>query len=196
MAPGITGAGSGRPRPAPFVLHAGALVNKEDVPITITIGDNDQIFTHTANPIIYTIINNPTAPSRKQTAVASVNANEASKKVPLIAICHGRSGDKGDVANIGIIAREEHYYPFLQSFLTAERVHSHFNHYVLGTTTRYELPGIRAFNFVLTKSLGGGGLNSLNIDRQGKSYAQNLLTMMVDVPASWDIPKQSFLSNL
>ena len=118
-----------------------------------------------------------------------VNLNVATMKVPLIQICYGRSGDKGDVANIGIIARKEEYYHWLCTILTANRVEKFFAHYCNGTTTRYTLPGIRALNFVLTKSLGGGGLSSLNIDRQGKSYAQNLLTMSIEVPVNWNLDR-------
>ena len=115
------------------------------------------------------------------------SASEHTKRVPLIALCYGRSGDKGDVANVGIICRKRSYYPLVAATLTAPVVQSFFSHYSKGTTTRYELPGVAALNFVLTKSLGGGGLGSLNIDKQGKAYAQLLLTMMVDIPSDWSV---------
>lgn len=180
MAPGITGAGSGRPRPAPFVRHFGALVPKENIPITVCVESE-------RNTAIYSISDHLKIPFIPTPTLSSINVHVKTIKVPLIQICYGRSGDKGDVANIGIIAREDKFYPWICNQLTSQFVHEFFKHFVKGTTTRYELPGIRALNFVLTKSLGGGGLSSLNIDRQGKSYAQNLLTLLIDVPATWNL---------
>ena len=181
MAPGITGAGSGRPRPTPFVRHFGALVLKENIPVTVCVD------TESKTQIYYKPSDNSVIPFIPTPKISNINLNIKTIKVPLIQICYGRSGDKGDVANIGIIAREEKYYPWICHLLTPQVVHEFFKHFVHGQTYRYELPGIRALNFVLTKSLGGGGLSSLNIDRQGKSYAQNLLTMVIDVPASWEL---------
>ena len=188
MAPGMTGAGSGRPKPAPFVRHFGALVSKASVPVTVTVGSDysDTKVYHSASENINQRPNSP------ETQEHLVEYEGEKISVPLIALCYGRSGDKGDVANIGIIARSDEFYPYLRNILTAEVVAEHFAHFVQGTVTRYELPGIRALNFVLTQSLGGGGLSSLNIDRQGKSYAQNLLTMLVDIPASWGLPQSPY----
>jgi hypothetical protein len=178
MAPGITGAGNGRPKPSPIVNHFGALVQKSALPVEVIVGDNFQnTSTYELDNYIQSGLPVPEIPVPR-----FIRPSGPTKSVPLISICYGRSGDKGDVANIGVIARHERYYPFLVEFLTAERVHEYFSHFVKGTTTRYLLPGIRALNFVLTNSLGGGGLSSLNIDRQGKSYAQNLLTIQVDLP--------------
>jgi hypothetical protein len=110
------------------------------------------------------------------------------KEVALACIAHGRSGDKGDTLNCGIIARRPEYYGVIAEQVTAERVKEHFGEFCRGTVTRYDLPRIHAFNFVLTKSLGGGGTVSLRIDTQGKTYAAALMRMRVRVPENWDLP--------
>jgi len=116
---------------------------------------------------------------------------------PLISLCYGRSGDKGDSSNIGIICRRPEYFPFLKKYLTSKKVKEYLNHFVNGKVIRYELPGTFSFNFVLTKSLGGGGLSSLRVDRQGKCYAQVLLTMPIEVPFDeWSIKLLTNKSNI
>ncbi|KAG0099035.1 hypothetical protein BGZ93_009432 [Podila epicladia] len=117
------------------------------------------------------------------------NNSEETVLVPLIRIAYARSGDKGDTANVGVIARDPKFYPYINQQLTAESVKEYMTHLVQGKVVRYEFPGIQALNFVLTRSLGGGGLSSLNLDRQGKSYGQMLLSYKVKVP-------KGLLSNL
>jgi len=107
------------------------------------------------------------------------------KEVCLFAIAHGRSGDKGDTVNCGIIAREPRFYDVIAEQVTADRVREHFGRMCQGTVTRYDLPKIHAFNFVLTRSLGGGGTASLRPDPQGKTYAAALLRIKVRVPEEW-----------
>lgn len=107
----------------------------------------------------------------------------ATQRVPLLRIAHGRSGDKGDSANIGIIARSDAAWHWLRGVLDAEAVAAYFAHRAHGPVQRYELPGMRAFNFVLQQALGGGGVASLRYDPQGKAYAQMLLDIELDVPA-------------
>lgn len=104
------------------------------------------------------------------------------KQIPLARIAHGRSGDKGDTVNCGIIARKPEYYPIIAEQVTAERVKAHFGDFCGGTVTRYDLPRIHAFNFVLTRSLGGGGTASLRLDPQGKTYAAALMRISVLAP--------------
>jgi len=94
-------------------------------------------------------------------------------------IAHSRSGDKGDVANISVIAFDAGDYAFICTEVTAERVAEHFGHLVHGTVTRYELPRIAALNFVLTKALGGGVLRSLALDTHGKALSSALLSMEI-----------------
>lgn len=100
----------------------------------------------------------------------------------LVSIAYGRSGDKGDSANIGIAARSDEAYDFLRQALTAEVVAEYYKGLCQGEVIRYELPNIRAFNFVLKQALGGGGTLSLRVDHQGKTLAQGLLRMELDVP--------------
>jgi hypothetical protein len=102
-------------------------------------------------------------------------------KVPLSRIAHGRSGDKGDTANVGIIAYDERHFPILVREVTAERVKAHFADYVKGSVERYELPNLGAVNFLLNGALGGGGTLSLRIDAQGKTFSAALLRMEIDV---------------
>lgn len=102
-------------------------------------------------------------------------------KVKLIDIAHGRSGDKGNGSNVGIIARHPDVYPFLKEFLTAERVKEYMKHICKGDVERYEMPTIGALNFILNESLGGGGTVSLKLDAQGKTHASTLLRMEVEV---------------
>lgn len=103
-------------------------------------------------------------------------------KVKLIEIAHGRSGDKGNGSNVGIIARHQDVYPFLKKELTAERVKEHMKHICKGRVERYEMENIGALNFMLNESLGGGGTVSLKLDAQGKTHASTMLRMEVDVP--------------
>jgi len=103
-------------------------------------------------------------------------------KVKLIDIAHGRSGDKGDGSNVGVIARHPDIYPFLKENLTTEKVKEHMKHICKGKVERYELPNLGALNFALNKSLGGGGTVSLKLDAQGKTHASMLLRMEMEVP--------------
>lgn len=103
-------------------------------------------------------------------------------KVQLVKIAHARSGDKGDTANVGIIAFKEELYPVLVRELTADRVKQHFGDLVKGEVERFELPNLNALNFLLHGSLGGGGTLSLMTDAQGKTLSTALLRMSIDVP--------------
>jgi hypothetical protein len=102
-------------------------------------------------------------------------------KIKLKDIAHGRSGDKGDAANIGIIAYEKKGYNIIEKHLTAEKVKEHFKGICKGKVERYELPYIKALNFVLHNTLGGGGTVSLKHDAQGKTLAAALLRMELEV---------------
>jgi hypothetical protein len=103
-------------------------------------------------------------------------------RVRLVDIAHARSGDKGDTANVGIIAMRPEWYPFLQLFLTRERVAEHFRGLINGGVERFELPNLGALNFLLHGALGGGGTLSLKTDAQGKVFSTALLRMVLDVP--------------
>lgn len=101
-------------------------------------------------------------------------------KIPLSRLAHTRSGDKGDTANIGVIALEERYYPILKREVTAARVKEFFGPIVKGRVDRYELPNLGALNFLLHESLGGGGTVSLRLDAQGKTFGAALLRLEVE----------------
>jgi hypothetical protein len=103
-------------------------------------------------------------------------------RVRLLEIAHARSGDKGDTANVGLIARKPEYYPILRDQVTAARVKEHFHGICLGQVERFEVPNLGALNFLLHQSLDGGGTVSLKTDAQGKTYSAALLRMEVDVP--------------
>jgi hypothetical protein len=103
-------------------------------------------------------------------------------RIRLIEIAHGRSGDKGDTANIGLIAREPRFYPILVREVTSERVQAHFRGLCKGKVERYELPNLGALNFLLHESLGGGGTLSLRADAQGKTLSAALLRMEIEAP--------------
>jgi len=117
-------------------------------------------------------------------AAAPLPATAPSETVPLVALAYGRSGDKGDNANIGIFARRPEYEPILDAEVTKEAVAKYFAHRIQGKVTRWRLPGIKGFNFLLRQALGGGGMASLKADPLAKAFAQMLLDMPVRVPAS------------
>ena len=105
-------------------------------------------------------------------------------RVKLLQLAHARSGDKGDTANVGLIAYKPEYYPLLVELVTAERVKEHFKGICLGEVERFEVPNLHALNFLLHQSLDGGGTLSLKTDAQGKVYSTALLRMKIPVPAA------------
>jgi len=103
-------------------------------------------------------------------------------KVRLVDIAHARSGDKGDTANVGVIAYKPEWYEVLRDALTKQRVADHFRGMIAGAVERFELPNLNALNFLLHGALDGGGTLSLKTDAQGKVYSTALLRMVIDVP--------------
>ena len=114
-------------------------------------------------------------------------------KVQLVKLAHARSGDKGDTANVGLIALRPEFYPLLVREVTAARVKEHFKGICKGDVERFELPNLEALNFLLHHSLGGGGTLSLMTDAQGKTFSTALLRMMIDVSdeEAWSLDRQS-----
>jgi hypothetical protein len=106
----------------------------------------------------------------------------AKRKIQLLHLAHARSGDKGDTANVGVIAYEPDFYPILAEALTIERVKQHFQGICLGEVERFELPNLHALNFLLHNALGGGGTVSLKTDAQGKTLSTAILRMEIEVP--------------
>jgi len=113
-----------------------------------------------------------------------VNTSNSVTMTPirLVHLAHARSGDKGDTANVGLIARDADFYPYLVEAVTADRVKEHFAGICHGGVERFELPNLHALNFLLHNSLGGGGTVSLKTDAQGKTLSTALLRLEIDVP--------------
>jgi hypothetical protein len=103
-------------------------------------------------------------------------------RVQLVDIAHARSGDKGDTANVGVIALRPEWYSLLEEYVTRDRVREHFRGVIAGDVERYELPNLKALNFLLHGALDGGGTLSLKTDAQGKVFSTALLRMAIDVP--------------
>lgn len=131
--------------------------------------------------------------SKRVVAVEAVLPRGPTAKVHLRRLCWARSGDKGDAANIGLIARRPEYLPFLRHAVTCERVRMFFQPDCQGHVERFDLPGINAMNFLLHNTLGGGGTSSLHVDPLAKTYGQRLLEMEVEAPAEWAFPATSRL---
>ena len=104
------------------------------------------------------------------------------KTIPLYAMAHARSGDKGDGSNVGVLAYDDRGYEILRDWLTTERVKAHFKGIVFGDVERFEMDNLRGLNFLLSDSLGGSDSASLKTDAQGKTHAMALLRMEVEVP--------------
>lgn len=102
--------------------------------------------------------------------------------VRLLDIAHARSGDKGDTANVGVIALKPEWYPILSKYLTLDRVREHFRGVITGGVERYELPNLKALNFLLHGALDGGGTLSLKTDAQGKVFSTAMLRLVLEVP--------------
>jgi hypothetical protein len=175
MAQGITGFFAGRPGVQPVLRLFSFLWPKEKMPQVVHFGGAD--------------INVPFAPSQPLLPSAAVPAapkavGVADATLPLIALAVGRSGDKGNSANIGLIARKPDYLPWIRAALMEEVVRDWFAHLGVTKVERFELPGMNAFNFLLHDALGGGGVASLRVDAQGKAYAQMLMDYPIPVPSA------------
>ena len=175
MAPGLSGLVGGRPKPFPRIRLFSTLVSKNSIPVTVNL-DGDTIPVSIPAGAPFDPANLPADP-RGDTASGDV-------AVPLVKLAWARSGDKGNHANIGVIARRPEYLPFINAALGEEAVADYMQHVLdpdTGSVSRWSLPGMNAFNFLLKNALGGGGIASLRIDPQGKAFAQQLLDMPVMV---------------
>lgn len=197
MAQSITGFAAGRPSVQPVVRLASCLVPKSAVGIEVEL--NGRSVPMSSAPAS-SLPGGPAslAPSMALSDVAasphgSSAASEAqitgpSVEVPLARLAWGRSGDKGDTSNIGVIARRAEFMPAIAASLTPQAVRSWLAHLVEGQVQRFDWPGLNGWNFVLRQALGGGGVASLRYDPQGKSYAQILMDFPVRVPEAWIAP--------
>jgi hypothetical protein len=181
MAQGITGFAGGRPEPQPVIRLFSFLAEKADIPVSVTIGDKE-IAVPPFQP------NDPAPVPRPAAKIATAKSAGKTVEVPLIAVARGRSGDKGDIGNIGVLARDPDFLPFIRASLTDQAVRAYFAHFVKGKVERYEWPGLNGLNFMLHQGLAGGGIASLRHDPQGKALAQILMDFPIRVPAEWTAP--------
>ena len=175
--PGTTGVGGGRPKATPAVKPCFFLLEKSTCEASITLAGARQAVAVPVSGGFSDALRKP-APAQGGTLVAQ----GATQLLPLVRLAWGRSGDKGDSANIGVIARRPEFLPLLRAQLTSAAVKQYFSHLVQGEVERFEVPGIQALNFLLHQALGGGGMASLRVDPLAKGYAQMLLDFPVAVP--------------
>lgn len=178
MAPGTTGLVGGRPSPSPVIRLFSFLIGKAGVPVEL---DVDGQRTPVAIPAGGGFDEASLGPAIRFGPPDAVPAPDW-PRVPLIRLAHGRSGDKGDKANVGVIARSPEYLQWISAWLDPERVARHFAHNAPSRVERFDLPGSGAINFLLHDVLGGGGMASLRTDNLAKAYAQVLLSIEVPVP--------------
>ncbi len=188
--PGVAVTG-GRPRKRGVITYWPTLVPKDEVIARVLVYDNGKLIKETEVPSVSGL----EEPYHKNVSANEQRSSEKGEvKIPLIQpaevevrfydLCLARSGDKGDTANIGVLARSKEIYDFLVKNLTADFMKFMFKEICKGRVIRYELPNILALNFLLEHSLDGGGTRSLKLDAQGKTYAQAFLNQRIRVPKS------------
>lgn len=177
MAPGLTGIVGGRPSVMPKIRLYSCLVAKREVDVSVDLnGEVTSVHVETSGGF---------QPGQITGQSPGEPASATDTTVRLVDLAWARSGDKGDHSNIGVVARNPEFVPFIEAALTEEAVAEWMAHTLdakTGRVTRWALPGFHAFNFLLEHSLGGGGIASLRIDPQGKAFAQQLLEFPVPVP--------------
>jgi hypothetical protein len=167
----------------PIVRLASCLISKADVVAEVDVAGRVVPY---AAPVV---LGEPARAAVRGPFVTPAVVRGATVEVPLLRLAHGRSGDKGDISNIGVLARKREFLPVLAAALTPEAVRAYLAHLVHGPVHRYDWPGLNGFNFVLRGALGGGGIASLRYDPQGKSYAQILMDFPIAVPTEWTLPE-------
>ena len=178
MGQGISGFAGGRPSVQPVLRLYSFLLDKARVKIEVD-------FEGKRIPVSVMTEGQAVPAYKPPAATASAAPSGDVLTVPLIELAHGRSGDKGNLSNIAILARKPEYLGPIAAQLTPEAVKDYMAHVVEGTVERYDWPGLHGFNFILNQSLGGGGVASLRYDPQGKAHAQMLMDFPIKVPASW-----------
>jgi hypothetical protein len=176
--PGTTMPAGGRPSPTPLIKPFSFLLDKQRVPVSIEVDGRRM-------PVEIPVANRPVESQPVTPPAPWTNpAGEALVEVPLVKLAWARSGDKGNLSNIGLIARRAEWLPLLWNRVTPEVVQRYFDNLVKGRVDRYHLPGIAAMNLVLHDALAGGGPSSPRFDPLGKGMAQMLLDLPVAVPES------------
>ena len=177
MAPALAGIVGGRPKASPVIKLFSFLIDKSKINVEIDINGQRQKIQIPQGSADQSFSQLPVG------EVAQFTGDEV--EVALIDIAHARSGDKGNYSNIGVIARQPEYLPWIRANLSNENVAKYMQHVLnpeTSTVIRYEVVGFDALNILLENALGGGGIASLRIDPQGKAFAQQLLDMPVKVP--------------
>ena len=179
--PGTTGSGGGRASASPSIRQYAFLLPKSRLCPVVHIDGADIAVAQAGpqTPLVHAVA---AASAPLQGATTEATPASELRQVPLIRLAWARSGDKGDISNIGVIARTPLLLPLLRAQLTEAAVAAYLAHLVKGRVTRYEVPGIHAFNFVCEQALDGGGMRSMRNDPLGKGMAQILLSMPVQVP--------------
>lgn len=193
MAPGVFGDGSGRPAAKPCIQYYSCMVSKEVVDALVTVSVGLKSYPYVPPALAFS--SSSMSPSRtllsttgQPGACSSSNGAQTGScpaagpfvQVPLLALCWARSGDKGDISNIGLIAREPKYYSFLCTHVTAHRVQQQLGHFIKGEVSAYAMSGLQAVNFVATRALGGGGISSLHMDGQ-VHFALDICVLLNDI---------------
>ncbi len=186
--PGTTGSGGGRSSPAPSIQQFGFLMDKSRLAPKVALDGVDLPINHENEPLALakpaqSAIQNIAFPNSAP-EVAKAILDDETIEVPLIRVAHARSGDKGDTSNIGVIARHPDLLALLRDQVTPAAVAAYLAHFVKGKVTRFDVPGIHAFNFVCEQALDGGGMASLRNDPLGKGMGQILLSMPVKANAA------------
>ncbi len=180
--PGTTGGGGGRPAVQALIVPCSFLIQRSAVTARLALSGAGEAMVMDL-PFSPPAAAEPSAALPDPAAPAAVTG--ATRQVKLVALAWGRSGDKGDLSNIGLIARRPEWLPLLWAQVTPQAVLGWLGHLVKGPVDRYHLPGLQAMNLVIHQALDGGGPASLRLDPLGKGMAQMLLEMPVDVPADW-----------
>jgi hypothetical protein len=189
MAPGLTGLVGGRPKPSPMIRLFSFLWPKDQIDVSYTLDDKNSAVEIAKGESLETFIAASTA--LVEDDASNVEMTSCDATTALINLAMARSGDKGDHCNVGILARDPVYLPYIKNAVQPEKIRQYLSH-IMGENSDvklYSLPGLDAFNLMLEQALGGGGIASLRIDPQGKAMAQQLLDMPISVPA--DIARQA-----
>jgi hypothetical protein len=188
MAPGLTGLVGGRPKPSPMIRLFSFLWPKDQIAVSYNFNDQTAVVDIAQGESLETFIAASTALVSPE---IDMNVDAWDATTSLINLAMARSGDKGDHCNVGVLARDPAYLPYIQNAVQPEKIRQYLSHVMSESSDvkLYALPGLDAFNLMLEQALGGGGIASLRIDPQGKAMAQQLLDMPVSVPA--DMARQA-----
>ena len=178
--PGTTGPGGGRPSVAPLIRPLAFMLHKSAVEVSFTLADHRHPVAIELHGGALPAASAPQVPP----FMASNDEGAGTTTLPLVRLAWARSGDKGNLSNIGVVARRAEWLPLLWDRLTPERVRDWYAYLMQGEVERFHLPGIAAINFLLHDALDGGGPASHRLDPLGKGMAQMLLEMPIEVPAS------------